>query len=104
MARAKSDGHIWGLEFSRYVCFLFRGNRAILAEIKQIPYLTLEIQGQGHDDNPRKSKKVIYRSWSLILPKKNRVNKSLRRAGGGDIGGAGLTESDRFIMGEVKWA
>ena len=29
MARVKYDGHIWGLEFNRYVCFLFRGNRTI---------------------------------------------------------------------------
>ena len=24
--RVKPDGHIWGLEFNRYVCFLFRDN------------------------------------------------------------------------------
>ena len=30
MAKVKPDGHIWGLEFNRYVCFLFRGNRTIL--------------------------------------------------------------------------
>ena len=30
MAKVKPDGHIWGLEFSRYVCFSFRGNRTIL--------------------------------------------------------------------------
>ena len=29
MAKVKSDGHIWGLGFNRYVCFLFRGNRTI---------------------------------------------------------------------------
>ena len=29
MAKVKPDGHIWALEFSRYVCFLFRGNRTI---------------------------------------------------------------------------
>ena len=27
MAKAKLDGPIWGLEFNRYVCFSFRGNR-----------------------------------------------------------------------------
>ena len=27
MAKVKSDGHIWALEFNRYVCFSFRGNR-----------------------------------------------------------------------------
>ena len=29
MAKVKSDGHIWGLEFNRYVCFSFRGNGTI---------------------------------------------------------------------------
>ena len=29
MAKVKSDGHIWNLEFNRYIYFLFRGNRTI---------------------------------------------------------------------------
>ena len=29
MAKVKPDGHIWGLEFNRYVCFSHRGNRTI---------------------------------------------------------------------------
>ena len=29
MAKVKSDGHIWDLEFNRYVCFSFRRNRTI---------------------------------------------------------------------------
>ena len=29
MAKVKHDGHIWALEFNRYVCFSFRGNRTI---------------------------------------------------------------------------
>ena len=29
MAKVKPDGHIWALEFNRYVCLLFRGNRTI---------------------------------------------------------------------------
>ena len=29
MAKVKPDGHIWGLEFNRYVCFSFLGNRII---------------------------------------------------------------------------
>ena len=28
-AKVKPDGHVWGLEFNRYVCFSFRGNRTI---------------------------------------------------------------------------
>ena len=30
IAKVKPDGHIWGLEFNRYVCFSFHGNRTIL--------------------------------------------------------------------------
>ena len=29
MAKVKPDGHIWALEFNRYVCFSFCGNRTI---------------------------------------------------------------------------
>ena len=29
MVKFKPIGHIWGLEFNRYVCFLFRGSRTI---------------------------------------------------------------------------
>ena len=29
MAKVKPNGHIWGLEFNRYVCFSCRGNRTI---------------------------------------------------------------------------
>ena len=29
MAKFKPDGHIWGLEIKRYVCFSFRANRTI---------------------------------------------------------------------------
>ena len=29
MAKVKSDGDIWGLDFNQYICFSFRGNRTI---------------------------------------------------------------------------
>ena len=29
MSKVKPNGHIWGLEINRYVCFSFRGNRTI---------------------------------------------------------------------------
>ena len=48
-------------------CFVAMGQ--FLAEIKQIPYLTLTIQGQDDDENLPKCNQVIYRSGSLILPK-----------------------------------
>ena len=31
MIKVKSDGHIWGIEFNRYVCVSFRGNRTIFS-------------------------------------------------------------------------
>ena len=30
MVKVKPDGHIWAIEFNRYVCFSFRGNRTIV--------------------------------------------------------------------------
>ena len=51
MAEVKSDSHIWGLELNQYVCFCFVASKPFWAEIKQILYLTLKIQGQGHDEN-----------------------------------------------------
>ena len=33
MAKVELDGHIWALEFNRYVCFSLHGNQTILAEI-----------------------------------------------------------------------
>ena len=61
MAEVKPDGHIWSLEFSRFVCISFRGNRTIFGWDIAIRYLTLKIQGQGHDENRPKSNQLIYR-------------------------------------------
>ena len=72
MVEVKSNGHIWGLEFNWCVCFSFRGNQTIFAEIQQIPYLTLKIQGHGHDENQPKSIQVIYRSGPTIVKKYER--------------------------------
>ena len=49
--------------------FCFVAIRPFLAEILQIPYLTLEIQGQGHNLNQPKSNQVIYRSGPTIVQK-----------------------------------
>ena len=49
------------LEFNPYVCFPFGGNRTILAEILQILYLTLKIQGQGHGQDRTR--------WSHLSPR-----------------------------------
>ena len=44
-----------------------------LAELWQIPYLTLKIQGQGHNENLPKSNQVIYRSGPTIVPQMKEI-------------------------------
>ena len=58
--QVQTIGHIWGLEFNRYVCFSFHVNRTVLAEISQIQYLTLKIQCQGHGQGQTR--------WSHLRP------------------------------------
>ena len=48
MAKVKHNGHISGLEVSRYVCFSFRDNRTTLGWGIANSIFDLEIQGQGH--------------------------------------------------------
>ena len=60
MAKVETDGHNWTLGFNRYVCFLFRCNRAISAEILKILYLTLKIQGKGYGQGQNR--------WSHLIP------------------------------------
>ena len=79
MAKFKPNGHIWGLEFNRYVCFSFRGNQTIFTEIGQIPYLTLKIQSQGHNENRPKSNQVIYRSGPTIVPQMKEIQKVVQK-------------------------
>ena len=93
MAKVKPDGPIWALEFNRYVCFSFRGNRTTLAEILQIPYMNLKNLGQGHDENRPKSNQVIYRSGpkmkviQKVVQKLSREQESVAGGGGGGGGG-----------------
>ena len=61
MAKVKPDGHIWALEFNQYVSFLFLAIGPLLAEIWEIPYLTLKIQGQGHGQGKTR--------WSHLSPR-----------------------------------
>ena len=49
---AQSSIDVFGFRFVAIVPFL--------TEILQIPYLTLKIQGLGHDENQPKSNQVIY--------------------------------------------
>ena len=89
MAKVKPNDHIWALEFNRYVCFLFRGNRTIFGWDIANSIFDLENLGQGHDENRPKSNQVIYRSGPTIVPqvkeikkkfKSYRVNKDLQPA------------------------
>ena len=52
MAKFKIRGHIWGLVFYQYVYFSFHGMAIgpfFLEILLQIKYLTVKIQGHGHD-------------------------------------------------------
>ena len=61
MAKVKLDDHICSLEFKRYVCFSFRAIMPFLVEIKQIPYFSMQIKDQDHEEHWLKSSRVIYR-------------------------------------------
>ena len=71
-------------------CFVAIG--PFLAEIYQIPYLTLKNLGQGHNENAPKSYQVIYRSGPTIVPKMKEIQKvvqKLSREQGSAAGGGG---------------
>ena len=68
-------------------CFVAIG--PFLAEKEQIPYLTLKIQGQGHDENWLKSNQVIYRSGPTIVPKMKEIQKVVQKLSHGQKSGAG---------------
>ena len=70
--------------------FRFVAIGPFLAEIQQIRYLTLKIQGQGRDKNEPKSNQVICRSGPTIVPKMKKILKVVQKlscgqesAGGG---------------------
>ena len=75
--------------------FRFVAIGPFLAEILQIPYLTLKNLGQGHDENRPKSNQVIYRSGPTIVPKMKEIQNVVQKlsreqesaAGGGGGGG-----------------
>ena len=57
--------------------FHFMAIGPFLAEIYQIPYLTLKIQGQGCDENQPKSNQVIYWSGPISMPKMKKKSKKM---------------------------
>ena len=61
--------------------FRFVAIGPFLAEIKQIPYFTLKIQGQGqgHNENRPKSNQVIYWSGPTIMPKIKEIPKVIQK-------------------------
>ena len=77
--------------------FRFVAIGPFLAEIYQIPYLTLKNVGQGHDENRPKCNQVIYRSGPTIVPKMKEIQKVVQKlsreqesaAGGGGAGSGG---------------
>ena len=69
--------------------FRFVAIGPFLAEIWQIPYLTLKNLGQGHDENRRKSNQVIYRSGPTIVPKMKEIPKAVQKLSRGQESAAG---------------
>ena len=67
MAKVKSDGHIWGLEFNWCVRFLFRGNRTTFGWDIANFIFDLEIQGQGQGQGQTRWSHLKTRAQSMCL-------------------------------------
>ena len=59
--------------------FRFVAIGPFLAELLQIPYLTLKNLDQGHDENRPKSNQVIYMSGPTIVPKMKEIQKVVQK-------------------------
>ena len=68
MTKVKPDGHIWGPEFNRYVCFSFRGNRTIFGWDIANSIFDLE---KSRSRSQRKSTKIL--SGDLQVRANNRA-------------------------------
>ena len=64
MDKVKSYGHIWGLEFNRYVCFLFRGNRTIFGW--DIANSIFDLENSRSMSRPKSNPMVIFEAQSSI--------------------------------------
>ena len=60
--------------------FHFVATGPFLAEIQQIPHLTLKIQGQGLNQNQPKSNQAIYRSGPTIVPKLKEIQNVVQKS------------------------
>ena len=61
MVKVKPDGHIWALEFKRYVCFSFCGNWTIFGWDIANYIFDLKNLGQGHGQGQTR--------WSHLSPR-----------------------------------
>ena len=64
LVKVKPIGHIWGLEFNRYVCFSFRGNRTNFGW--DIGYAIFELENSRSRSWPRSNLMVIFEALSSI--------------------------------------
>ena len=79
MAKVKPDGRIWALEFNRYVCFSFRGNRFIFGWDVANSIFNLEKSRSRSRRKWTKSNQVIYRSGPTIVPKMKEIQKVVEK-------------------------
>ena len=64
MVKVKPIGHIWGLDFSQYVCFLFCGNLTIFD--RDIANSILDLENSRSRSWPRSNLMVTVEALSLI--------------------------------------
>ena len=76
MAKVKSTGQIWGLDFNRYICFSFLGNRTIfgwnIAKVHNWPWKFKVKVIMKIDQN-------LTRSFPTILRKLKEIQKVVRK-------------------------
>ena len=64
MVKVNPIGHIWGLEFNRYVCFLFHGNRTTFGW--DIGNSIFDLENSRSRSRPRSNLMANLRPWSSI--------------------------------------
>ena len=107
MVKVKPDGHIWALEFNRYVCFSFRGNRTIFgwdiansifdlekSRSRSRPKSTKIYSGQQSCQKWKKSKKLF---------KSYRMNKNLRLVAAVAAATYELVQKHKVTPGIPRW-
>ena len=64
MVKVKPIGHIWGLEFSRYVCFSFRGNQTIFGW--DIANSIFDLENSRSRSGPRSNPMITFEPLSSL--------------------------------------